>query len=163
MRTNVPAIPINNQINYKEIHQKAKENTQGRTNKAKRYADNKRRAKEAKLELGDVVLVKQQKKNKFTTPFHPKPLKVIAIKGTMVTAKRADKEIRNISHFKKFIGNSQQNNYREQVCSDSESDDETPVQPRIRQQQDVPRIYPRRQRMRPRYFDVQNFVGDSKD
>ena len=81
----------------------------------------------------------------------------------MVTAKRADKEItRNISHFKKFTKNSEQKNQRNQTCSDSESDDDIPLQPRIVQQQDVPRIYPRRQRMRPRYFDIQNFDRNSK-
>ena len=35
----------------------------------------------------------QKKTKKLTTPFDPKPYKVIAVKGTMVTAKRQDHKI----------------------------------------------------------------------
>ena len=62
----------------------------------KHYAD------KSELKLGDTVLVKQPKRNKFTTTFDPIPLTVVAVKGSMISAQEARTQItRNISHFKK--------------------------------------------------------------
>ena len=41
--------------------------------KAKQYADKKRSAQESDLVPGDKVLVKQERKNKLSTPFAPEP------------------------------------------------------------------------------------------
>ena len=71
--------------------------------KAKQYADNRRNAKESPLFIGDKVLVRQKKLNKFTTPFHPSPYTVVAIKGSMITAKSQDHTVtRNRSYFKRL-------------------------------------------------------------
>jgi hypothetical protein len=57
--------------------------------------------------VGDKVLVKQSKVNKFSTPFRPTPLTVVAVKGTMVTAKSENYvTTRNASHFKKLCTDS---------------------------------------------------------
>lgn len=161
VRTNVPAVVVTTtkgKINYKKMHEKAQKNTQERKTKAREYADTKRRVKESKIKIGDVVLVKQEKKNKFTTPFDPKPLKVIAIKGTMVTAKRVDKEIsRNISHFKRFVGNSRAPDGEKEI-SDKELDEEITIPPREAAPRNIPRRYPRRQPRRPQYLEEQHSI-----
>ena len=70
----------------------------------KDYADKRRNAKPSKLQTGDTVLVQQDKENKFTTPFDPRPYKVTNKKGSMVTAKIEDREItRYSSHFKSVL------------------------------------------------------------
>ena len=66
----------------------------------KEYADRKQHAKHNKIEIGDKVLISQQKTNKLTTPFNPKPLIALSKKGSMITAKRGDKRVtRNVSFF----------------------------------------------------------------
>ena len=58
-------------------------------------------AHERDINVRDTVLVKQEKRNKFTPPYLPKPYKVVAHKGTMLTAERAHYRIPcNMSFFK---------------------------------------------------------------
>ncbi len=67
----------------------------------KHYADKRRNASHSELKEGDVVLIRQKKTGKLTTPFNPNPYKVITVKGMMVTAQRHDHTItRHRSHFK---------------------------------------------------------------
>ena len=67
----------------------------------KERADRRARCQMALVRIGDTVLVRQKKKDKFTTKFDPAPYKVTEVKGTMVTAVRNEKSItRNVSHFK---------------------------------------------------------------
>ena len=69
------------------------------------YANNKRKVKPHNLSIGDQVLVKQKKINKFSTPFNPKPFSIIKIKGSTITAKSVQQNntiTRNSSHFKKI-------------------------------------------------------------
>ena len=70
--------------------------------KMKDYADAKRNAQETAMEKGDVVLVKQKRKEKTDTTRDPQQLIISKEKGTMITATYPDgKEItRNKSHFK---------------------------------------------------------------
>ena len=69
--------------------------------KMKKNADITNHAKPRDITTGDIILFRQKKCNKLMTPFNPKPYTVVAVKGTMVTAKRQDHEItRNLSHFK---------------------------------------------------------------
>ena len=66
-------------------------------------ANNDRNARPSDVEVGDMVLARQPKTNKLSTPFDAKPYKVTQTKGSMVTAERSDKSItRNSSHFKKI-------------------------------------------------------------
>ena len=52
------------------------------------------------------VLVKQDKKNKLSTPFNPNMYKVTGINGSMITATNEDHQItRNSSFFKKLVTN----------------------------------------------------------
>ena len=60
----------------------------------------------SKFNRGDKVLVKIKRQNKFTPEYDPKWYRVINIKGSMITARRADHTItRNSSFFKKYYGN----------------------------------------------------------
>ena len=65
------------------------------------YADQNGNAQERKNTTGEVVLMKQHKQNKFSTPYNPKPFLVQEMKGSMITASNgSDTVTRNSSHFK---------------------------------------------------------------
>ncbi|CAB3977860.1 Hypothetical predicted protein [Paramuricea clavata] len=77
----------------------------------KRNADKSANAKEVDIKVGDTVLVRQTKKNKWSTRFDPKPYCVTRVKGTMITATRSGHYItRNISFFKKVLQQEIQHN-----------------------------------------------------
>ncbi|KAK3726579.1 hypothetical protein QZH41_011039 [Actinostola sp. cb2023] len=68
------------------------------------YADKKRHTQPHDIQVGDSVLVRQEKRNKFTTPFEPVLYTVISVNRSMITAHRTtdEREItRNSSHYKK--------------------------------------------------------------
>ncbi|XP_052777873.1 uncharacterized protein K02A2.6-like [Mya arenaria] len=85
------------------VQVKARENDAYQKAKMKSYADAKRHAKPATFNVGDSVLVKQHKTNKFSTPFDSQPYKITKINGSMITAKRGDKSITRNSSFFKLI------------------------------------------------------------
>ena len=65
------------------------------------YADQNGNAQERKNTTGEVVLMKQHKQNKFSTPHNPKPFLEQETKGSMITASNgSDTVTRNSSHFK---------------------------------------------------------------
>ena len=73
------------------------------TKRNQKITDKRRNAKPSQLQVGEIVLVRQPRRNKLTTPFDPRPLEVVRRKGTLVTAKRGMYTItRNISHFKRL-------------------------------------------------------------
>lgn len=70
--------------------------------KMKENADRELHGKESNLKEGDVVLVRQAKTSKASSPFDPRPLTVAHRRGNTIVAKRGNYEIRrNISFFKK--------------------------------------------------------------
>ena len=72
----------------------------------KEYHDKCANAKERTFNIGDTVLVKQQKKNKLCTRFNPNIYTVKHVNGTMITATCGIYSItRNISFFKHFNAN----------------------------------------------------------
>lgn len=93
--------------------------------KMKNYADTKRRAvTELKVEVGNKVLLRQRKKNKFTSKFDPNPFDVIRVKGTMVTARRNGKFVtRNVSFFKSI----QNGNTDDSAYEDDDIENQTVV------------------------------------
>ena len=69
--------------------------------KMKIYADLKAHAQEREIKPGEVVLMRQPKQNKLSTPYNPKPFVVEEKKGTMVTASDGSHIVtRNSSQFK---------------------------------------------------------------
>ena len=69
--------------------------------KMKYYADKYSHGKPHKFSVGDLVLPRQPKVNKFSTPFQAEPFRITKVKGSMITATSKDQTItRNASHFK---------------------------------------------------------------
>ena len=78
--------------------------------KVKWYADTqKRNAQESDLAPGDQVLVKQECKNKLSTPFAPEPYDVVTKTGNSVVVESPDgvQLMRNTTHVKKYEETSQ--------------------------------------------------------
>ena len=81
--------------------QKVEEKNEKAKAKMKAHANAKERTAPSEITVGDLVLARQKKQNKLSTPFDPRPFCVIRKKGTMVPACRSGKYItRNTSHFK---------------------------------------------------------------
>ena len=86
MMTKLPQIPIKpNKRLDKEVREKHDEEKM----KQKKYADQKRKAKEKEVQVGDKIMIKQ-KKSSVKTPWDPEPYNVVGIKGSKVTAQRGE-------------------------------------------------------------------------
>ena len=73
--------------------------------RARDYANKRRHAKSSNLKVGDKVIPKQRKRNKFITKFELKPYRKIERKGSKVVAKNGRHRVtRNTSFFKKIKG-----------------------------------------------------------
>ena len=90
-------------LSNSRLHSQVVENDAKAKAVMKRNADTINCSKKSEISIGDVVLVKQQKRNKFSTRFSPTKYRVIARKGTMITAEnsKGDTITRNISFFRK--------------------------------------------------------------
>ena len=73
--------------------------------KTKAYADKAVNAKPSDVAVGDQVLVRQERKDKFSTPFNPTPYRVVSKTGNsvIVEAPGGAQYSRNTSHVKKFM------------------------------------------------------------
>jgi len=73
--------------------------------KTKTYADRAANAKPSDIAVGDQVLVRQERKDKFSTPFNPTPYRVVSKTGNsvMVEAPGGTQYSRNTSHVKRFM------------------------------------------------------------
>ena len=121
-----------------KTHRALKKRDAEEKEKMKKNRDKASRAKESEIDVGDTVLVKQVKNNKFSTKFDARPYKVTRKKGTMITAERNDHTItRNVSHFKKLP-----NDMNDETMSDLEDD----IDFDDLQEDATPRRYPIRER-----------------
>ena len=117
----------------------------------KEYADKRRQSKQTTMKLGDYVLVRQQKINKFSPNFDPK--------GTMITAERPGFMItRNQSLFKSIPTTTMLSDDEEEVeDSDAERQDIGINQDNNNFNRDeqtvIEQRYPRRERRRPNYYN----------
>ena len=92
--------PVHDKPNQKVIN-----NDQQAKDKMKKYADKSRNVSTHDIRSGDTVLVKQPRRNKFSTPFEATPYIVETVKGSMITARRTTdrrRVTRNSSHYKKI-------------------------------------------------------------
>jgi len=104
--------------------------------KAKKYADDRRGAQYSKVNVGDTVLVQQEKVDKFTTPFNPIPHQVVSKTGNQVTVESPTgaKYTRNTTHVERFNTNKtaggteceQTDQNTNSCCPDSNSHDQNP-------------------------------------
>ena len=94
IKTKLPQIDHRQQtdthLDIQEKDEKAKE-------KMKQNADRRAHSKPSDIKVGETVLIRQRKKNKFTTKFDPSPFQVVRVRGTMVTAVRNEKYAEYIS------------------------------------------------------------------
>jgi hypothetical protein len=138
----MPTFVKEGDIDYKILHEQAKINTSEKQSKAQQYTNKRRQAQKANIEVGMKVLVKQERKNKFSTVFDPTSLTATKVNGTKITAARHDLiTTRNVSHFKRFYSKDESADEQERDDSASEvTDDEDNNE----QPQDIPRRYPAR-------------------
>ena len=110
--------------NFKEVREKDRRAKL----KMKTYADERTKAKSSDIKIGDAVLARQRKQNKFSTRFDPVPFQVVRIKGTMITARRNEKYItRNVSQFK--IVDSSLGRDKSMTDDDDEDNEDLPMNP----------------------------------
>lgn len=101
--------------------------------KAKSYADERRGAQYSSVEVGDQVLVRQDKVNKFTTTFNPTPYAVVDKRGNSVIVESPSgvKYSRNTTHVRKYVSDpvegDHDNGPNGQVMNSSGTVSETPV------------------------------------
>ena len=135
-----------------EQHRTAASFDHQRKTKMKEYADRRRRVKEPTIAVGDIVLMQQAKRDKFSTRYEPNPYQVISVKGTQVTAERSGlQRTRHISYFKPYHGSCDQG-LAERSSESDEDEDISDPQPPLQPPPAVERRYPVRQRERPRYY-----------
>ena len=100
-RSKLPTTSTTPSHNQQTLYDLTKLTDSFQKQKMKNYADNKN-SKPSNINIGDTVIVKQNKTNKQTPPFDPKPYVVTDMKGSMITASRGNTDkTRNSSHFKK--------------------------------------------------------------
>ena len=150
IRTKIPVVGITSKPSNK--HKLVQRNDKENKAKAKVYYDKRQHTKPSDIREGDLVLVKQERKNKLTSKFDPKPYRVIEIRGTKVIAERSDHKItRNISFFKKFY-----NSLDSTTDSETDDDDTIHADNNIRNdtepEADIVRQYPVRLRTMPMYY-----------
>ena len=99
--------------------------------KQKISADNKANGQERNITPGDIVFIRQPKRNKFSTPYNPKPFVVEEKKGSMVTVRNESQTAtRNSSQFKvvpKHRVQSQDSAGRKDVSETPKTVERTPV------------------------------------
>ncbi|XP_065060965.1 uncharacterized protein K02A2.6-like [Rhopilema esculentum] len=83
-------LPCSIKTSKSKRHREAQENDAVGKEKMKSYADKRRHTKISDIKVGDTVLLKQDKKNKFSANFESTTYKVIYRKGSRVTAERQD-------------------------------------------------------------------------
>jgi hypothetical protein len=125
-------------------HNTIRKKDKDRKLKMKTHFENKHCVKPSQFKVGDSVLVKQEKKDKLTTPFNPKPLNIKEKKGSMITARDGQNKMitRNSSLFKK-VGESIMNEEEIEEILDGNNSD-TP---------DTTLRRSSRKRRPPKYFD----------
>ena len=83
-------------------HKMAKANIETQKEKNKAYYDERKRAKEADINIEDTVICLQPARNKLSSKFSPSKLRVTERKGSRITARNGRFVVtRSISHFKK--------------------------------------------------------------
>ena len=85
------------------------------TRRLRCYADESRSTSDHDIRSGDVALVRQRRRNNFSTPFESTPYVVARVKGTIITTRRRTdqrQKTRNSSTFKKIEKFGSETNYQ---------------------------------------------------
>ena len=107
VRGRLPEFKIDHQsdMNITEVRDRDAE----QKGKAKIYADERRNATYSNVDLGDQVLVRQEKVNKFSTPFCSTPHTIVSKTGNsvIVESPHGAQYSRNTTHVRKYVTNDQ--------------------------------------------------------
>lgn len=103
LRTRIPGIE-----EFSVDDQEVRDRDSEAKEKGKLYADEKRCARESDVKEGDMVLLRQEQRNKLTPTFRPEPYRVLDKLGNRVVVESPDgvQYKRNSTHVKKFLGRS---------------------------------------------------------
>ena len=134
------------------IDTEIRENDEKAKKKMKENADKKSGAKERDIQIGDFVLIRQKRRNKFSSNFDPKPYRVVKVKGTAITAMRNGHYVtRNISFYKRILKKGNMVDFGEGIENDL--NENTIVDPMQNMQENqLPARYPQRNRQRTQRF-----------
>ena len=90
---------------YHPLDQEVRDRDAEQKMRAKLYADNRRGAKYSDVNVGDTVLIQQERENKLTTPFSPVPHKVVSKTGNSLIAESPEgvRYQRNTTHVRKYL------------------------------------------------------------
>ena len=115
-------LPILHSLKVINKHKQAQTKDKERREYNKQYADRKRHTKLSTIDMGDTVVVRQEKQNKLTTQFNQTPYTVINRNGSEVTERSRNNHIvKRKSHTSKKIPRPEQ--------FDSDTDQDIQVQP----------------------------------
>ena len=95
----------------------------------KQYADQRNRAVTTNIKIGDTVLLRKDNKcEKSSTPFHTTPYEVINKKGNMVTCQAGGRNVtRNVTWFRKLVTRERTPNETHQQSDDDDDDEMTTI------------------------------------
>ena len=121
LKGKLPALPV--QSDSVSLSRAKLRDSQQKT-KSKVYFDKRFRSKHSHIENGDLVLLKQAKKNKLSTTFDTRPYQVVSVRGTVAIIKRDNIQImRNLSLLKKIPPSSIVPKTTDQPRADLDDDD----------------------------------------
>jgi len=102
LRTKLPEVDKQTKL---DIDESVRDRDRLKKDQGKQYTDTHRHAKESEVTVGDEVLLRQRKHDKFSTQFEPEPYKVVEKTGSQVTIQSNEgvKYKRNVSHTKPYI------------------------------------------------------------
>ncbi|XP_028412059.1 uncharacterized protein K02A2.6-like [Dendronephthya gigantea] len=129
--------------------------------KMKTYSDRRNHHKPSRVCVGDMVLIKQKRKNKLSSRYNPKPALVTRKKGTLVTVQKTDGSTlsRNSSHLKKVTKRAAEQwaNIPNDSGEDDDDDDDGSNENNVElqnagQEQRGQNQRPARERRRPNYL-----------
>ena len=99
LRDKIPCLPERNS----EVMVEARKISDKKKIKSKEYYDKKKNVKNIRFECGEYVLIREQKKGKYTTKYETTPVKIVKVIGSAVTVLRNGREvIRDVSDVKKI-------------------------------------------------------------
>ena len=140
IRGKLPSLPRNSKVI--DRNDEAKQNDEQQKKRGRVYADMRRKTRPSNINVGDTVLVKQKKTNKFSTNFAPTPYTVVRVKGSKIVTRSGSHYItRNATFFKRLMRKEE----REEDESIIDQTERTPLPPQQQEEMVEPRRSTRNQ------------------
>jgi hypothetical protein len=98
-RTRLPTV----KVQPSAFHEEVQKNDLHAKEVLKKQSDGKAYVKPSEITKGDLVLIRQRKLNKHTSPYDPQPFEVLERKGSMIVARKGQQVVeRHMNHCKRF-------------------------------------------------------------